>query len=143
MYYPLKLPLHGIFAEVNTYFRFFGRAFWLPLVQTKELFVEFPVILGKRIRELRKKAGLSQDQAAERAEISGKYLGQVERGEVNVSAIILHRLATVFGVSIVDFYDTSHLTAVSHLKSELMEMINSECDDNIRRLYRVAKAMLR
>ena len=78
--------------------------------------MEFPVVLGKRIRELRKKAGLSQDQAAERAEISGKYLGQVERGEVNVSAIILHRLFVVFGVKIVDFYDTSHLTVHQHVK---------------------------
>ena len=46
--------------------------------------MNFSVALGRRVKELRKKASLSQDQAAERAGISGKYLGQVERGEVKV-----------------------------------------------------------
>ena len=52
--------------------------------------------LGKRIKELRKKSSLSQDQVAEQAGISGKYLGEVERGEVNVSVVILSKIALVF-----------------------------------------------
>lgn len=58
--------------------------------------------LGKRIREIRKKSALSQDQVAEQAGISGKYLGEVERGEANVSVIILSKIAFVLGVSMND-----------------------------------------
>ena len=54
--------------------------------------------LGKRLRELRTKARLSQDQLAEQAGISAKYLGEVERGAVNVSVHILHKLSGVLGV---------------------------------------------
>ena len=74
--------------------------------------MEFPKLLGKRIKELRNNAGLSQDQAAERAGISGKYLGQVERGEVNVSAIIIYKLSSVFDVSINNFYEFEHYNDV-------------------------------
>jgi transcriptional regulator with XRE-family HTH domain len=44
-------------------------------------------LLGKRIRALRKQKGMSQEQLAEQVGMSGKYLGEIERGQVNCSAI--------------------------------------------------------
>jgi len=37
--------------------------------------------LGKRIREERKKIGLTQSKLAEDIDISDAYMGQIERGE--------------------------------------------------------------
>ena len=54
---------------------------------------ELKVRLGKRIRELRTASSLSQDKLAERVGISGKYLGEVERGEGNVSIEKLENIA--------------------------------------------------
>ena len=99
--------------------------------------MDFPKLLGKRIKELRNNAGLSQDQAAERAGISGKYLGQVERGEVNVSAIIIYKLSSVFDVSINDFYEFEHHNDVSLLRDKIISFINSTSDKNIRNIYNI------
>ncbi|WP_231860802.1 helix-turn-helix domain-containing protein [Microbacterium laevaniformans] len=54
---------------------------------------------GMRVRELRQSAGLSQEQLAHQAGLDRSYVGQVERGERNVSLDNIHRLAEALGVS--------------------------------------------
>ena len=50
--------------------------------------LDFARKLGRRVRELRERKGLTQDRAAELAGITGKYWGEVERGSVAVSAVV-------------------------------------------------------
>ena len=49
--------------------------------------------LGTRLRVLRNRAGLTQEKLAFRADVDRSYLGQVERGEVNVSLDNIAKLA--------------------------------------------------
>jgi len=49
--------------------------------------------IGARIRTLRKQAELTQQELAEQAGVSYKYLGQVERGQVNLSVEKLVEIA--------------------------------------------------
>lgn len=51
------------------------------------------VKFGKRLRELRKKVGLSQEELGFRAGIHRTYVGSIERGEQNVSIDNVHKLA--------------------------------------------------
>jgi len=60
-------------------------------------------IVGQNIRAHRKRARLSQEALAERAQLSYKYLGEVERGCVNVSLDSLMRIAAALKVRIRDF----------------------------------------
>jgi transcriptional regulator with XRE-family HTH domain len=62
---------------------------------------------GARIRVLRKRAGLSQEQLAERADISVDFLSLVERGVNAPSFDTMERLARVLGVEEVDLFDFS------------------------------------
>ena len=48
--------------------------------------------LGRRIRERRKKVGLSQEELALFADIDRSYVGGIERGDRNVSFSILCKL---------------------------------------------------
>ena len=59
-------------------------------------------IVGQKIRAYRKQAGLSQEKLAEKASLSYKYLGEVERGYVNVSLDSLMRLAKSLKVKLRD-----------------------------------------
>lgn len=56
--------------------------------------------LGKRVRELRKQRGWSQEELASKAGLHRTYIGSVERGEQNVSIDNIERLAKTLGVSI-------------------------------------------
>ncbi|QAA30358.1 helix-turn-helix domain-containing protein [Clostridium manihotivorum] len=56
--------------------------------------------LGQRIKEERLKSRLTQEQLAESIDISNSYIGQIERGERNLSLDTLIRLANRLGVTI-------------------------------------------
>jgi transcriptional regulator with XRE-family HTH domain len=57
-------------------------------------------VVGQRLRAIRRIRRLSQDRLAARAGLSGKFIGEVERGEKSISVDSLYRLAAALGVSI-------------------------------------------
>lgn len=52
--------------------------------------------LGRAIREKRKELGVSQEDFAEICDVHRTYVGQLERGEKNVSFISVLRIAKAF-----------------------------------------------
>ena len=64
--------------------------------KTPDILVRF----GQRVRELRKKAGFSQEQFAQRCELDRTYVGGIERGERNVSLRNIEVLARALSVSV-------------------------------------------
>lgn len=56
--------------------------------------------VGRNVQRLRRLRGLSQEGLAERVGNTWKHIGQVERGEVNVSIDILSRTAAALGVDV-------------------------------------------
>lgn len=55
---------------------------------------DFAWRLASAISRRRDELGLSQEQLAERAGLSAKYLGRIERGEVNASLDTLERVVS-------------------------------------------------
>lgn len=62
-------------------------------------------LLGKRLRSFRKSRQWTMRELASRAEVSVSYISQIEAGSANVSVTMLRRLADVFGIEWVHFYD--------------------------------------
>lgn len=56
------------------------------------------VALGQTVRRLRREAKLTQEELASRAGLSANYVGEIERGERNPSALALFSLARGLGV---------------------------------------------
>jgi transcriptional regulator with XRE-family HTH domain len=59
---------------------------------------------GRRIKELRVLRGWSQEELATEADISKNYIGEIERGENNVSMHYIARLAHAFDLSLADLF---------------------------------------
>jgi XRE family aerobic/anaerobic benzoate catabolism transcriptional regulator len=55
--------------------------------------------LGRRVRELRQKAGLSIRELSDRSSLSPRFLADVEAGSGNISVLKLDRLARALGTS--------------------------------------------
>src|SRR5205085_9860550 len=55
-------------------------------------------MFGRRLRELRKRVGLSQEALAHQAGLDRSYVGGVERGEYNISLLNICLLADAIGV---------------------------------------------
>lgn len=56
--------------------------------------------MGERVRELRKRAGMTQDDLAARTGMSKGFLSDIENGNRNVSSEFLLKLANALGASI-------------------------------------------
>lgn len=56
--------------------------------------------IGKKIQELRTQAGLTQEAFADRAQMHRAHLGEIERGEVDISLSSLMKIAKGLGVTI-------------------------------------------
>lgn len=54
--------------------------------------------IGNNLRTFRKRLGISQEKLAELAELHRTYIGAVERGEKNISAKNIEKIAGVLGV---------------------------------------------
>lgn len=103
---------------------------------------DFSVRLGRRVRELRVQRRLSQDQVAEQAEISGKYVGEIERGEVNVSAFILSKIAAVLQVEIAELFVIDHHASREKLEQEILLLLAQAEEEKFRLAYRILQAVL-
>jgi transcriptional regulator with XRE-family HTH domain len=53
---------------------------------------------GRRLRELRHRAKISQEALALQCGLDRSYVGQVERGERNISLENIHKLASGLGL---------------------------------------------
>ncbi|HUX48131.1 MAG TPA: helix-turn-helix transcriptional regulator [Dehalococcoidia bacterium] len=71
----------------------------------KEILIQF----GKKVREERRRQGLSQEQLAERAGLHRTYIGMVERAEKNITLENINKIikALNLGIGAVfkDFHD--------------------------------------
>ena len=59
-------------------------------------------LFGRRVRALRTLRKLTQEQLGERAGVSGKFIGQVERGSGNPSLHVIIRLGGALGIELTD-----------------------------------------
>lgn len=55
-------------------------------------------VFGRNIKNLRVKMGLTQEQVSEMAGINPKYLGEIERGLKNPTALVIYKLTRSLGV---------------------------------------------
>ena len=56
--------------------------------------------LGKRIKEIRKEKGLSQEDLSNEAEVPLSQIGRMERGEINPTISTLFIIAKALGVEL-------------------------------------------
>ncbi len=100
--------------------------------------------LGQRLRALRKQRLLSQERLGERASLSGKFIGEVERGEKSISIDSLYHVAVALDVPLRELTDVGDKQ--SSVPSEEAEKIfalvaGRRRPDDIRKAYNVLRAM--
>jgi transcriptional regulator with XRE-family HTH domain len=61
--------------------------------------------VGKRIRELRKKKGWSQERLADESQMHRSYMWGIEQGRRNPSLRHMSRIADALGVGIATLFD--------------------------------------
>lgn len=102
--------------------------------------LEIKKLLGQRIKELRTKKGLTQDQLTEKLNVGQRTLSKIERGNAFVSAETLAKLLTALDVGIDELFNFGYLQEKEAIKDELIDAIKHEKID-ITTLYRIYKSL--
>lgn len=98
-------------------------------------------LLGKRIKELRKSQGISQQQLAELANIDQRSLSHIECGDTFPSRSLLD-LAKVLNIELKDLFDFEHLdVTIETMSAYIKENIDHLPKESIIALYRMVKAL--
>lgn len=63
------------------------------------------VRFGRRVRELRKEQGYSQEGFAYECELDRTYVGGIERGERNVALRNIERIAETLGITVAELME--------------------------------------
>jgi transcriptional regulator with XRE-family HTH domain len=99
-------------------------------------------LLGARVRELRKKAGLTQEQLAELLGIDQKHMSRIELGKSYPSLDRLSKIAEVVNVPLPKLFRFGHLSDEADLQKQVAEMVMLLDKKDLKRMHRILEAFL-
>ena len=90
--------------------------------------VSIKTIFGANVKYYRKKQRLTQEQLAEKLNITPKHLSTIETGANFVSAELLEKLARQFLISASAlFYSTGEVSSDDSIFNQIDQVIDNEC----------------
>lgn len=108
-----------------------------PMEDTRKL-------LGRRIKELRRRLNLTQEKLGDEAEMNYKYLGAIERGERNPSIENLDKIAVALKVKLHELFLFEHETESRKvINKKINEMLKGASEKEFGTIYRLIKAALK
>jgi transcriptional regulator with XRE-family HTH domain len=100
--------------------------------------------IGQRLRAVRKQRGLSQQKLGELSGLSGKFIGEVERGEKSISIDSLHAIAVALGVRLGQLADVPAEQRALHTEDaeKIFALLSGPYPpEELRRAYNVLRAL--
>jgi len=97
-------------------------------------------LLGKRLRELRKRKGINQEELAELINVDPTTISNIENGKNYPSLINLENLLEALNSSFIEAFDFEHKNSTKNL----LELINEKLKDNpdkIEDFYKIVIAL--
>jgi len=101
------------------------------------------VLMGRRIQELRKARGYSQEKIADKADISPTYLSRIECGKENPTLDMLIKLSRALGVEMWEMFDFGHVISQKELKETFQNFIRSMDEPTLRLASKIIRAVVR
>ena len=85
--------------------------------------------LGLKIKRLRHRLGLTQEQFAERINIATRTLAGIEIGQTFVSAQTIENIMKIFNITFEDFFISSHLRPTEELFEDIQNYLETIKND--------------
>jgi transcriptional regulator with XRE-family HTH domain len=96
---------------------------------------EFIQAIGRRVREARARRGMTRKTLALNADVSERYLAQVESGETNPSILVLRHVVHALGISLIELLEPQQISSESRLISRFLEQLSpSRLEEALLRL---------
>ena len=94
--------------------------------------------VGRRIRMYRLRQGMTQETLAEKSELYHTYIGQVERGEKNLTLASCEKILTALGVTFSELFENiEECKSSESIPAQCFQLICSKSQDEQLHLYRI------
>lgn len=94
-------------------------------------------LLGKRIKELRKSKGFTQERLSELIGLETTTLSGIESGRHFPSLPTLEKIADNLNVDLKILFDFNHLKTIEDMKNDIIKNIDKLSDEKIAFIYRL------
>ena len=101
--------------------------------------MDIKVLLGKRLREYRKKRNLTQFQLAELLGIDDKHLSRIELGKNMPQAAVIAKISEALEIEPKELFEFSHLDKPETVRNELLAILNKLNDEQIILAYKYVR----
>jgi len=106
-----------------------------------EIMKDIKILLGKRIKELRKKMNISQQELAAIINIDPRNLSNIECG-ISFPSKVLLEISKALKVSLAELFDFEHQKyTISDMKNYILTELDNISEDSIITIYRFIKAL--
>lgn len=109
-------------------------AYYIVIEEIMDNNTDIKKLLGRRIKELRTKKGLTQEKLAELVGVGERNLSKIECGNNFVTSETLTNILNALEVEPSELFNFQHLKNIDELKTELIDAITNEKVD-IKLLY--------
>lgn len=100
------------------------------------------ILFGKKLRELREKRGLTQEELGEKLNIEWQHVSRLENGKNLPSCAILIGIANVFDIDVRTLADYNYLDENSNLDKIIVELLARSTPEQKKTFYKVLKAII-
>jgi transcriptional regulator with XRE-family HTH domain len=99
-------------------------------------------LLGRRIREIRTAKGLTQEKLGSKADVSYKFVGEIERGLQNPSFDTLEKIAGALDVELFELFRFEHeATNRKDIEARMVKIVKGISEDDLQRLFFVLRGL--
>lgn len=99
-------------------------------------------LLGNRLRELRKRRGIKQEQLAELISVEPATISNIENGKNYPSLSNLENILKVLNVSFIEAFDFEHKNSNENLIDEINIVLNNH-PDKVEDIYKIIMALVK
>lgn len=94
------------------------------------------ILLGRRLRDIRKAKGLTQEQLGSKADVSYKFIGEIERGQQNPSFDTLVKIADALEVELFELFRFDQgATNRKDIETRMAKIVKGMSEDDLRRMF--------
>lgn len=99
-------------------------------------------LLGKRIKELRKQRGYTQDFLAEKLKIEPRQLSKLETGKHYPSFETIIALLETFNITFEELISYEHLQTPENIREIMLKSIQELPNDKLKDTYKLLRCLI-
>lgn len=99
-------------------------------------------IIGERLKKARKSKNLTQEQLAEKIDVSVAFLSRVERGDVKINLPRLSQVCDILDISISYILTGVGSNSKNYLSDDFANLLKNCPPEKLKLIYDIAKVII-